>query len=240
MPSPIKARCLIDEPLTGVANMARDAALLACRHQPTLRFYRWSKPTVSLGYFQPLADLRSQKLEHAGYDLVRRRTGGKAILHQCEQTYSLCFAEQLFTGKGPAALMQMLHQILAIELSRQMQAEVGLRRRKLLHSDHPGSPWCFEDSSPLDLVVGQRKLLGSAARRSGGWVLFHGSLVLQAPAETPGIAEMAMEPDLGAICNALGLGLGWEIQTAHWQAGELEEAQRIEEEFQDPNFLNRK
>jgi lipoyl(octanoyl) transferase len=237
MPNLIKARCLIDEPLAGVANMARDAALLACRLQPTLRFYRWKRPTLSLGYFQAASDFDLQEFQQAGIDVVRRRTGGKAILHDAEQTYSICFAESLFPGKGLAALMQMIHQILAAELSRQMQAKVELRRRQLLLSDQSASPWCFEDSSPLDLVVGQRKLLGSAARRSGGWILFHGSLVLQAPEVTPGVAEMAIEPDLDAIQTAIGKEFGWEFAAGDWSSEEISRAEQAQSQLLEPKFL---
>lgn len=240
MPTTIKARCLIDEPLAGAVNMARDAALLTCRLQPTLRFYRWRKPTISLGYFQSAASLPLHEYEAAGYDVVRRRTGGKAILHDAEQTYSLCFDEAGFPGKGPAAIMQRIHQVLSEELSRQMQAEVSLRKRQVLLSDQPESPWCFEDSSALDLVVGQRKLLGSAARRSQGWVLFHGSLVLEAPNATPGIAAMGFEPDLDAIQDALGKNLGWNLRPGEWTQQELEVAKSRIDGFLAPNFTNRR
>lgn len=239
MPTTIEARCLIDEALVGTVNMARDAALLACRLQPTLRFYRWSKPTVSLGYFQPANDLPLEQFRQSGYDIVRRRTGGKAILHHHEQTYSLCFAESLFPGKGPAALMQMLHQILAEEIGRQMQQPVTMRRKQLLRSDQLGSPWCFEDSSALDLVVNQRKLLGSAARRSGGWVLFHGSLVLETPLETPEIAAMLQEPDLAAIQRAFATKMGWNFGDEGWKADELAVAEQVEKEFRAAQFLHR-
>ncbi len=239
MPNKIKARCLYDEPLAGTVNMARDAALLACRLQPTLRFYRWKRPTISLGYFQPAADLPLAEFRRAGYDVVRRRTGGKAILHHHEQTYSICFAESLFPGKGPAALMQMLHRILAEELGLQMGQAVEIRKRQSLHSDVDGSAWCFEDSSALDLIMGRRKLLGSAARRSGGWVLYHGSLVLKAPAETPDVAEMSVEPDLARIQAALGRGLKLEFENGSWTQPELEAANQAEIEFLSPQFLSR-
>ncbi|MHC4823023.1 MAG: lipoate--protein ligase family protein [Planctomycetota bacterium] len=207
--------------------MARDEALLACRSIPTLRFYRWATPTLSLGYFQPAEDLPLDAVRARGCDIVRRSTGGKAILHEQELTYSLCAPEVGALAGGPAAAMTAIHEALGAELTRQAGTEVPLRREAPLHSDDRGSAWCFEDSSPIDLTLGARKLLGSAARRRDGWILFHGSLVLERPVENPNIAALGFEPDRDALAEALGAGLGYAFTLGDWEEQELQKADEI-------------
>ncbi|MDA0668192.1 MAG: hypothetical protein O3A95_04615 [Planctomycetota bacterium] len=194
---------------------------------PTLRFYRWATPTLSLGYFQPASDLPLDHVRARGCDVVRRSTGGKAILHEAELTYSLCAPEVDALSGGPAAAMTAIHQALGEALARQVGAEVPLRRESALHSDKQGSAWCFEDSSPLDLTLGARKLLGSAARRKDGWILFHGSLVLEKPVENPGIAALGFEPDRNALSAALGAALGYDFAEGSWSETELTQANEI-------------
>jgi len=99
--------------------MARDEALLRCvgrgESPPTLRFYRWSPPTISLGYFQRYADLAALGSAAAGLPVVRRQTGGGAILHDQELTYSLTLPlDHLLIGKeGPNALYDHVHAVFA-------------------------------------------------------------------------------------------------------------------------------
>ena len=196
--------------------MARDEALLRVRALPTLRFYKWDQPTVSLGRFQEPKDLSWTALSKNNPPIVHRKTGGKAILHADELTYALCAPEANVLSGGPARAMTAIHEILAAELSRQLGESVSLRRSTSALSDVEGSAWCFEDSSPLDLMLNNRKLLGSAARRSQGWVLFHGSLVLQAPEETPNIGAFCGNPNLSALARALGNGLKIDFQPGEW------------------------
>lgn len=227
MPTRRAGRRLEDGALPGALNMARDEALLALRRVPTLRFYRWDVPTLSLGYFQPAQDLPLEDVKARGCAIVRRSTGGKAILHEAELTYSLCAPEVDALSGGPAAAMTAIHEALGAELARQAGAEVPLRREMPLASDATGSAWCFEDSSPLDLTMGSRKLLGSAARRKDGWILFHGSLVLEKPIENPGIAQLGFEPDRDALAAAMSLALGYDFDKGDWDAQELQRAEEI-------------
>lgn len=232
-----QARRLDDAPLPGAENMARDEALLAVRRAPTLRFYRWLRPTLSLGYFQPAAQLPLEAVRARGGDVVRRTTGGKAILHEFELTYALCAPERGALAGGPAAAMRAVHEALAAELGRQAGAPVELRGTPRLASDAARSAWCFEDSSPLDLAIGGRKLLGSAARRRGGWILFHGSLVLQRPRENPGIGALGREPDCDALAAALGRTLELDFQPGAWLPEELAEAARLRRRHEDPRHV---
>lgn len=220
--------------------MARDEALLATRREPTLRFYRWAQPTISLGYFQSASELPLKDLRARGFAIVRRDTGGKAILHDRELTYSLCAPEQGALAGGPAAAMHTIHAALAEELSRQAHAPVTLRADAELTSDRTGSAWCFEDSSPLDLMLDHRKLVGSAARRRDGWVLFHGSLIVTAPAETPGIGALAREPDLDALASALGKATGYTFEKGIWHDEERDAIDLVANRHAQDEFVERR
>ena len=126
-------------------------------------------------------------------------------------------------------------------MSAQAAAPIGLRLESEMWSDRAGSAWCFEDSSPLDLELGGRKLLGSAARRRNGWVLFHGSLVIDAPRETPNIAALGREPDADAIAAALGALLGVEFRSGSWDDAERDAARRIRaDRYGNPDFTHRR
>lgn len=241
------ARLLDDPPLSGPTNMARDAALLTCRQAPTLRFYRWERPTVSLGWFQSADDLPLDLLEREGCAVVRRETGGRAILHDRELTYSLCLPERLLsapTGQPTGNITDwtsVLHGALAAELTRQSGASVAWRGDRRPLSDRTGSPWCFEDSAPQDLILGGRKLLGSAARRRGGWILFHGSLVLDAPTATPEIGALGREPDCDALASAIGGAFDFEFDPGDWSEKELRLAAELERDrFGSSNFTLRR
>ena len=226
----VKGRFLIDGQLPGTKNMARDEALLISRVQPTFRIYRWLRPTLSLGYFQKHNELPVKKIINRGCDVVRRATGGKAILHEHEITYSLCAPEKGLLSHGPERSMEEIHQLLAEELSQESKKEISIRKQNKLLSDREKSAWCFEDSSPLDLCLGEKKLLGSAARRQKGWILFHGSLVINTPEETPGIASLGFEPNFDNICSQLGRKLNIEFEEEQWTVEELEIADAIEKD----------
>jgi len=220
----LPGRFFDDPPLPAAENMARDEALLECRVGPTLRFYSWAKPTLSLGYFQKAADLPLDAVIARGGEVVRRMTGGKAILHEHELTYSLCMPETGALAGGPAAAMEVIHEAMAEVLSEVAETPVTLRRDAPLASDRPGSAWCFEDSSPLDLTLHSGKVLGSAARRRDGWVLFHGSLVLQVSKETPDIGELGRHPDKGMLKKAFSKALGVVFEPSVWKSAELDVA----------------
>ncbi|MDA1259387.1 MAG: lipoate--protein ligase [Planctomycetota bacterium] len=234
------ARRLDDEALDGAENMARDEALLALREAPSLRFYRWARPTLSLGWFQNAPALPLDAVRARGGAIVRRMTGGKAILHEHELTYSLCAPERGALGGGPGKAMRAIHDALATELSQQAGAPVAVRGAPRLSSDRAGSAWCFEDSSPLDLTLGDRKLLGSAARRREGWILFHGSLVLERPRENPGIAALGREPDRDALAEALGAALGYAFVPGAWSEAERQATSRVRAKYADPAFTLRR
>src|SRR5262245_37666196 len=115
MPAGITLRLLVDDPLDGPENMARDEALLGVigsgQSPPTLRFYAWQPPTISLGYFQDFAEFRALSAPAGELAVVRRTTGGGAILHDLELTYSLVIRiEHPWLERGPANLYERMHK----------------------------------------------------------------------------------------------------------------------------------
>jgi len=170
-----------DEPRSGAANMALDQAVAeACAagaSSPTLRFYRWQPPAVSLGRHQPLAEVDLDAVQERGYEVVRRPTGGRAILHTDELTYSVAASadEPRVEGSIMDAYLRLSNALLA-----------GLRSLGLDADKAPGSvragpdvsAACFEVPSAYEITASGRKLLGSAQSRRAGYVLQHGSLPL--------------------------------------------------------------
>jgi len=157
-------------------NMGLDEALLASRDAaPTLRFYSWKPDTLSLGYFQKLADVPGH--EKAGA-IVRRITGGGAIHHVDELTFSISASAShpLYAGPiGPS--YARVHAAISEALSH-FGVEAAPRGARTLASDVATTGMCFHHSTDLDLVWGERKGVGSAQRRTRGRVLHHGSIKL--------------------------------------------------------------
>ena len=170
--------------------MAVDGALLTLAEAPTLRLYGWRPHAVSLGYFQSLADFEQLPSDTP---IVRRSTGGGAIHHGDELTYSLAVDAALLP-KDLAAGYALLHDAVARAL-----LDVGVcceRATDGRMSARPQDRWCFAHPVQGDLVTARGKLCGSAQRRERGRVLHHGSLVLRRPALTPFVAavEDQVEP----------------------------------------------
>jgi lipoate-protein ligase A len=175
-------RLLVDsEPHDGAWNMALDEALMTLVAEgaspPVLRLYQWSPPCLSLGRRQPLAGVDTERLRADGYDVVRRETGGWAILHTDELTYSVTLTPNDPRADGPILdayrkLSQGLVEGLAL---------LGVRAEMKPASasgTHNLSAACFEVPSAYEITVGGRKLIGSAQARPNGRVLQHGSLPL--------------------------------------------------------------
>jgi lipoate-protein ligase A len=181
--------------------MALDEALLeslaAGARGPTLRFYQWSPPSVSLGVFQPFADYE-RAVARAGVvpvDVVRRITGGGAIRHDREWTYSLVIARSDPLARGdPGGLYRAVHAGLIAGL-RRLGVAVRLRLRGAggcAPSAGCGDFFCFERGDPNDVVADDgRKIVGSAARRLPEAVLQHGSIVIEAPVGSPKATSVA-------------------------------------------------
>jgi len=175
---------LLDDPLlTGPVNMARDEALLTLvgdgESPPTLRLYEWSPPTISLGYFQRYADCAALDAPAGELPTVRRLTGGGAILHDRELTYSLTIpVGHTLLDRGPIRLYEIVHDAIIAAL-----ADAGVDARRAGVSDGSGAAkgpfFCFARRHCLDVVIGGAKIAGSAQRRTRTALLQHGSIVFE-------------------------------------------------------------
>lgn len=162
----------------GSVNMARDAALLAGHRpgdDPVLRLYRWDPPAVTIGYNQDLRAFDAKALRAAGYDLVRRPTGGRAILHADELTYAV-------VGSSPGPLFgRSLHDSY-LSINRALTAflaDLGLQAEVLAGESlaQARGVSCFRSAGRHEIRVGGRKIIGSAQRRQRGVFLQHGSIL---------------------------------------------------------------
>jgi lipoate-protein ligase A len=148
---------------------------------PILRFYTWSPPALSLGYGQRIeTDVDLERCRALGVDVVRRPTGGRAVLHDHEITYSVVIRED-----DPLASMGVLASYLTISraLIRGLShlgvtAELIPLRGPVAAANHEVSPVCFVMPSSYEVAVGGRKIIGSAQRRTQNVILQHGSLPL--------------------------------------------------------------
>ncbi|MFT5688250.1 MAG: lipoate-protein ligase A [Planctomycetota bacterium] len=157
-------------------NMSLDEALLLLAGPaPVLRFYTWSPDTLSLGYFQRWKDVPQRELASA---VVRRTTGGGAIHHSRELTFSIAASLEhpLYRGAVQKSY-ERIHGALG-EVFAELGVTASLRGSTILSSDDEASAMCFHRSTPIDLEWGGAKGVGSAQRRSRGRVLHHGSIKL--------------------------------------------------------------
>ncbi len=186
------ARLILDPPAEGAWNMSVDQALLETADATgliTLRFYSWSEPTLSLGYFQSHLD-RELHRPSIGCKLVRRRTGGGAILHDNELTYSLCVPSQNRWSAKNSELYRLVHGCI-IDLL-QSEGITSSLYGDMVQNDDPNAAqnsqpaptvdqrsfMCFNRRSDGDIVIKGRKVVGSAQRRAKKALLQHGSILL--------------------------------------------------------------
>jgi len=211
-----RLRVLYDGARSGAENMTTDRRLLD-EHRPgddpILRIYRWQPAAVTIGYNQDFASFAAAAVEAAGYDLVKRPTGGRAILHADELTYAV-----IGTSPGPLfgsslhdaylkineALVLFLRGLgIAAEISDGESREAA---RGLV---------CFKSAGRYEVSVGGRKVIGSAQRRTAGVFLQHGSILagprhLDLPRYLqPGSPDCDVDPtQLAMLTTDLGQLLG--------------------------------
>ncbi len=177
-------RLLVTEPCDGATNMAIDEALFRGRQAgaspPTLRFFAWDPPTVSLGYGQsPGGDVDVAACRRLGVGIVRRPTGGSAIYHdgpERELTYSVVASND---DLGLSADLLETYRWIARALVRGLRAlgapaEVVPAGR----GAGPVPAFCFARAGRYEIEIGGRKVVGSAQRRQGACFLQHGSILL--------------------------------------------------------------
>lgn len=163
-------------------NMAVDEAvqLAHARGQvpPTLRFFGWDPPAVSIGYFQRMAaEVDLDACRRLGYGWVRRPTGGRAIFHHMELTYSAVIREELLPGSVLATCAFLSRGLVAglRRLGAPAEPAAGERDPRLAGA---AGPACFDAPGAYEVVVGGRKVVGSAQTRKEGAILQHGSILL--------------------------------------------------------------
>jgi lipoyl(octanoyl) transferase len=172
---------------TGVYNMAVDERLLAQaqagRTLPVLRVYGWNPPAVSLGRFQKMeAAVNTEHCKRLGIDIVRRITGGRAVLHCQELTYSIIvrsdnhFFPADILGTYKAIATCLIAGLKNIGISAEMVARGGAHA--MLVKKNGKESACFSSPSWYEIVVNRRKIIGSAQRRLSNAFLQHGSILM--------------------------------------------------------------
>jgi lipoate-protein ligase A len=189
-------RLLITPPERGAQgawNMALDESILEHigrgESMPTLRLYAWDPACLSLGHAQPFADVDTVRLKERGWEVVRRLTGGRAILHTDEITYSVIAPNDEPRVAGSVLeSYSRLAQALLLGV-QQLDIPVEMEDKVAQDSTVRNNPVCFEVPSMYEITVDGKKLIGSAQARKKEGVLQHGSLPLTG--------------DLARICQAL-------------------------------------
>lgn len=228
-----------EPPLSGAENMRRDELLLeqavAGQEESTVRIYRWEVPTVTVGYFQKsLLNPGAPSIPMEGLDprliacpRVARLSGGGAILHDQELTYSCTLPVNHPFRSNPLNLYEIIHRAV-IDLLKDCGVRAMLRedydRTSSGTVDRAAEPFlCFLRSDPNDIVVDGVKILGSAQRRRKGCILQHGSLLLKASKLTPeltGLVDLAPSADLQQLTERLPVTVAAAVaenwRTADW------------------------
>lgn len=175
-------RLLITEPSSGAWNMALDEAVL--RHTadkkspPTLRLFNWQPATLSLGFAQPISDVDFAALKSTGWGLVRRPTGGRAILHVDEITYSVTGPTDDPHLSG--SLLESYRKISLALLAGLAEINIHAVNDKTYENQvSKNNPVCFETPSNYEITANGKKLIGSAQARKDGGLLQHGTLPLK-------------------------------------------------------------
>lgn len=234
-------RILQDPALDGPTNMARDEALLvragSGASPPTLRLYQWDPPTISLGYFQRFADYERLPSPLNSLAVVRRQTGGGAILHDLELTYSLTIPidHSLLEG-GPNSLYEVVHDAVIASL-----ATLGIPAMRGGQDDDSGPArgpmFCFQRRHRFDVLVGQEKVAGSAQRRTREAILQHGSIILGDRFGQPAIVSLAIPLDSirrrlrSLIPKELEQCSGVRLEPGAWLPAELKEVEALARKY---------
>lgn len=177
--SPTRWRLLLSPPLDGAVNMALDEALqerARSSGESVLRVYGWLRPTLSFGRNQTArGTYDEERVRRAGVGVVRRPTGGRAVLHDREITYSV--TAPAAAGASLAESYARINRLLCDGLYRLgVAAEVAAGTGR---APRPGAAPCFETPTVGELVLGGRKLAGSAQWRNDGALLQHGSILVE-------------------------------------------------------------
>src|SRR5213080_2969774 len=217
-------RLLLDPPAEGAWNMAVDEVLLdgiaAGSAPPTLRFYTWTPACLSLGYFQPFSVVNVEGCRGLGIDIVRRPTGGRAILHDRELTYSVALpASVLGHDAGILPSYRRLSLALQAGLAR-LGIEVSLAPESEAPSRAGQGPVCFDRPSAHEILLRGRKVVGSAQVRRAGALLQHGSIVIE-PLLATLIACLKPDDDPKTAAGRLDDGVAGLAEVGNFEPGSI-------------------
>lgn len=174
-------RIIIDPPRGAAENMAIDEAILrSCADgssPPTIRIYSWQRPSISLGCLQPITDkLDLDYCQTEGIEVVRRITGGRAVIHGSDVTFSIAIRE-CDLPKGCANIIEshrwLMGGIVAGLQLLGIDAEIGPKKSDTSRS---ATADCFAHVAECDVRVGRTKIVGSAQMRRYGAILEQGSI----------------------------------------------------------------
>jgi lipoate-protein ligase A len=175
-------RLIYSSPASGAENMAVDEAILqaVCDQKSpcTLRVYAWQPPCLSMGFAQPSADVDNTRLQDLEWDIVRRPTGGRAILHTDELTYALIAPDNHPDFSGGVLIS---YQKISKALVRTLEIvglDVTVSSDQSLPEEERQEPVCFQTPSAYEISVQGKKIVGSAQLRRRGAVLQHGTIPL--------------------------------------------------------------
>jgi lipoate-protein ligase A len=259
-----------DDEADGATNMAADECLAAeaeRRGGLVMRLYRWATTTISLGGFQRIDDAR-QVGEIRGLPLVRRPSGGGAIVHGSDLTYAAAVPKSHPWGATPQVFYDALHGAMV-----ELLADHGIRAWPHPAAGEPPAGYeprngaaeqlffCFDRRATGDLVMagltagGCSKIMGSAQRRLSGVVLQHGSLLLRGnttvsgQARHPGVSDLV---DRSRLPDEAGLSRAWgrriadrlrgtiQEEDAPFVVGREAEVAAVAERFRDPRWTGRR
>jgi len=219
-------RLLITPPARGAWNMAVDESILEHIGRgesiPTLRLYAWNPPCLSLGHAQPFSDVDVNRLKQRGWEVVRRATGGRAILHTDELTYSVIAPSNEPRVEG--SVLESYNRLAQALLLAVKSLEIPVEMKEAVTQDGilRNNPVCFEVPSTYEITVNGKKLIGSAQARKKEGVLQHGSLpltgdltricqalIFENEAKREEASKRLLERAT-TIESALGVGVSWE------------------------------
>ncbi|MFQ5646736.1 MAG: biotin/lipoate A/B protein ligase family protein [bacterium] len=176
-------RLIETDPLNAYQNMALDEALLLAAVEesdpvPVLRLYRWEKPSVTIGYHQDASrELNLDACALSDIPIVRRPTGGRAVYHHSELTFSLVISRKELGSNGVIESYRKISRAFINAFSQlDIKAETATFHRK--KSGGNGSAACFISPSWYEITVEGKKIVGNALKRIKSHILFQGSVLI--------------------------------------------------------------